>query len=276
MTVDGLMKGKTVLITGSTDGIGMQTALGLARLGANVLIHGRNREKGKAVLKEIAKVSGNSDLELFIVDLSSQKEVRRLAADVQKNHNRLDVLINNAGIFEKERRLTEDGIEDTFAVNYLAPFLLTNLLLDLLKISAPSMIINVASIAHRSAAIDWDNLQGERYYDDYNAYAVSKLCIILFTYALSRRLNGSGVTVNCLHPGVIKTKLLREGFGDYPGETPEKGARTSIYLAGSPEMDGVSGKYFENQRIARSSTMSYDEALQERLWIISEKLTALA
>lgn len=276
MIIDNQMKGKTVLITGSTDGIGMHTALGLARMGANILIHGRNREKGKMVLKEISKVSGNSNLELFIADLSSQKQVRNLAADIQMNHDRLDVLINNAGVFEKERRLTEDGIETTFAVNYLAPFLLTNLLLDLLKKSAPSRIISVASIAHESAAIDWNNLQGERYYDSFNAYAVSKLCIVLFTYALSRRLEGSKVTVNCLHPGVIKTKLLREGFGDYPGDTPEKGAKTSIYLASSPEMECMRGKYFENQRIARSSTISYDMALQERLWKISEKLTELA
>lgn len=272
------MIGKTVLVTGSTDGIGMQTALGLARMGLKVLVHGRSPEKGKAVLKEISKVSGKNDLELFIADLSSQKQVRNLADEVQKNHDRLDVLINNAGIFEKERRLTEDGIEATFAVNYLAPFLLTNLLMDLLKRSAPSRIINVASIAHRSAfiTIDLNNLQGERYYDGYDAYASSKLCIILFTYELSRRLESSEVTANCLHPGVIKTKLLRKGFGDYPGETPEKGARTSIYLASSPGVEGLSGKYFENQRIARSSGVSYNVALQERLWEISMRQTGLA
>ncbi len=272
------MKGKTVLVTGSTDGIGMQTALGLARMGANVLIHGRNGEKGRAVLKEISKVSGNHDLELFIADLSSQREVRNLTKDVQKSHDHLSVLINNAGIFEKERKITENGIEATFSVNYLAPFLLTNLLLDLLKKSAPSRIINVASIAHKSASaiVDWDDIQGERYYDGYNAYALSKLCIVLFTYALSRRLEGTRVTANCLHPGVIRTKLLREGFGDYPGDTPEMGARTSIYLASAPEMEGVSGKYFENQKPARSSTVSYDTALQERLWKISENLTGLA
>lgn len=274
--MEASMKGKTVLITGSTDGIGKQTALQLARMGANVLIHGRNHEKGKAVQKEISKLSGNNDLELFIADLSSQSQVRGLASEVQERHDRLHVLINNAGMFQKERWLTEDGIEMTFAVNYLAPFLLTNLLLNLLKESAPSRIINVASIAHESAIINWDNLQGERYYDGYDAYALSKLCIVLFTYALAERLNGKGVTTNCLHPGVIRTKLLREGFGDYPGDTPEKGARTSVYLASSPEMKGVSGKYFENQRPARSSTISYDKVLQERLWKISEKLTGLA
>ncbi len=255
----------------------MQTAIGLAAMGANVLIHGRNLEKGRYVLKQISKISGNSDIELFIADLSSQRQVRGLAIEVQSSHDRLDVLINNAGIFEKERRITEDGIEATLAVNYLAPFLLTNLQLGLLKKSAPSRIINVASIAHRSASINIDlsNLQGDRHYDGFNAYALSKLCIVLFTYALSRRLEGTGVAANCLHPGVIKTKLLREGFGDYPGDTPEKGARTSIYLASSPEMEGISGKYFENQRIARSSAISYDTALQERLWKISQKLTGL-
>lgn len=272
------MRGRAVLVTGSTDGIGKQTALGLARMGANVLIHGQNREKGEAVLKEISKVSGNSDLELFIADLSSQRQVRNLAIDVQESHDRMDVLINNAGIFERELMLTDDGIEATLAVNYLAPFLLTNLLLDLLKSSAPSRIINVASVAHRSAYLNTDlsDLQGGRHNDGFDAYALSKLCLILFTYALSRRLEGSGVTANCLHPGVIKTKLLRKGFGDYPGETPEKGARTSIYLASSPEVEGVSGKYFEHQRSARSSGVSYDTELQERLWKISQKLTGLA
>lgn len=269
------MKGKTVLITGSTDGIGKQTALQLAQMGANVLIHGRNHEKGKAVQKEISKLSGNNNLELFIADLSSQSQVRGLAIEIKETHERLHVLINNAGMFQKERRLTEDGIEMTFAVNYLAPFLLTNLLLDLLKESAPSRIINVASIAHESAVIDWSNLLGERYYDGYDAYALSKLCIVLFTYALAERLDGTGVTANCLHPGVIKTKLLREGFGNYPGDTPEKGARTSVYLASSPEMEGVSGRYFENLRPARSSIISYDKALWARLWKVSEKLTDL-
>ncbi len=245
-------------------------------MGANVLLHGRNREKGKAVLEDVSKISGNNDIELFIADLSSQRLVRMLASEILEKHDRLHVLINNAGIFQKERRLTEDGIETTFAVNYLAPFLLTNLLLDLLKESAPSRIISVASIAHESAVINWSNLQGERYYDGYDAYALSKLCIVLFTYDLAEKLKGTGVTANCLHPGVIRTKLLREGFGIYPGDTPEKGAKTSVYLASSPEVEGVSGKYFKNQRPARSSPISYDRTLQEKLWKISEKLTGIS
>jgi NAD(P)-dependent dehydrogenase (short-subunit alcohol dehydrogenase family) len=274
--MNDVIRGKTVLVTGSTDGIGRETALGLSRMGANVLVHGRDRVKGAAVLNEISRLSGKGNLELFIADLSSQRQVRSLAQAVLDNHDRLDVLINNAGVFEGERRLTEDGLELTFAVNYMAPFLLTNLLLDLLKKSAPSRIISVASIAHRSATVDWNNLLGERYYDSYEAYNLSKLCVVLFTYALAERLNGTRVTANCLHPGVIKTKLLREGFGDYPGDTPEKGARTSIYLASSQEMEGVSGKYFERQRMVRSSEISYDKALQERLWKLSERLSALA
>ena len=234
-------------------------------MGAKVLLHGRDPEKGRKVREEIARTTGSDQLDLFIADLVSQRQVRKLAAKVMEKHERLHVLINNAGTFQVERKLTEDGLETTFAVNYLAPFLLTHELLELLKENKPSRIINVASIAHRSAGIDWGNLQGERHYEGYDAYALSKLCVILFTYGLAEKLEGTGVTTNCLHPGVIKTKLLRQGFGDYPGDTPENGARTSIYLASSSEMENVSGKYFENQRPARSSNISYDRMLQEAL-----------
>jgi NAD(P)-dependent dehydrogenase (short-subunit alcohol dehydrogenase family) len=275
VSINGTMEGRTVLITGSTDGIGKATALGLARMGARVMLHGRDQEKGRRVLEEIIRTTGSDQLDLFIADLSSQKQVRKLAADVVERHERLNVLINNAGTFQFERSLTEEGLETTFAVNYLAPFLLTHELLKLLEESRPSRIVNVASIAHRSASIDWSNLQGERHYYGHDAYALSKLCVIIFTYALSERLEGTGVTANCLHPGVIKTKLLREGFGDYPGDTPENGARTSIYLASSPEMEGVSSKYFENQRPARSSDISYNRMIQKRLWKISVELTGL-
>ncbi len=275
MSVNGAMKGRTVLVTGSTDGIGKATAIGLAQMGARVILHGRDPEKGGRVREEIARTTGNDQLDLLIADLASQRQIRKLAAEVVKNHERLHVLINNAGTFQVERRLTEDGLETTFAVNYLAPFLLTHELLELLTDSKPSRIVNVASIAHRSASIDWSNLQGERHFDSHDAYALSKLCVVLFTYALAERLEGTGATVNCLHPGVIKTKLLREGFGDYPGDTPEKGARTSIYLSSFPEMESLSGKYFENQRPARSSFISYDRMLQERLWKVSVKLTGL-
>lgn len=269
------MKDRTILITGSTDGIGKATALQLAGMGANVLLHGRDRKKGRAVQAEIAEETGSDRLELFIADLSSMQQVRSLAAEIMESHDRLHVLINNAGTFQPERKLTEDGLEATFAVNCLAPFLLTHVLLGLLKVSAPSRIVNVASIAHLNGTLDPDNLQGNRYYDGFQAYANSKLAIILFTYALAERLQGTGVTANCLHPGVIRTKLLRAGFGDHPGETPEKGARTSVYLATSPEVEGVTGGYFADSRPARSSPASRDRRLQERLWEISERLTGI-
>jgi NAD(P)-dependent dehydrogenase (short-subunit alcohol dehydrogenase family) len=224
--MNATMKGRTVLVTGSTDGIGKATALGLARMGAKVLLHGRDPEKGRRVHEEIARTTGIDQLDLFIADLASQRQVRRLAAEVVERHERLHVLINNAGTFEVERGLTEDGLETTFAVNYLAPFLLTQELLGLLEESSLSRIINGASIAHLNAKVDWNNLQGERWYDGFQAYALSKLGIVLFTFELAERLKATVVTANCLHPGVIKTKLLRAGFGDYPGSPPEKGART--------------------------------------------------
>lgn len=267
------MKGRTVLITGSTDGIGKATAMELAHRGTKVLLHGRSPEKGRAVLEEIRKITGNDALEFFEADLSSQRQLRRLASDVRGSQDKLHVLINNAGTYLPHRRLTEDGLETTFAVNYLATFLLTRELLDLLKESSSSRIINIASIAHWNARVDWNNLQGERSYDAFQAYALSKLGDILFTYALARRLQGTGVTANCLHPGVIRTKLLRAGFGErYPGATPEEGARTSVYLASSPDVENVSGRYFENCRPVRSSPQSNDRELQERFWQVSERL----
>ena len=274
--MNGAMKGRTVLVTGSTDGIGRATALGLARMGAKVFLHGRDPEKGRRVREEIARTTGSDQLDLFIADLSSQRQVRKLAAEVAEKHKRLHVLINNAGTFQVERKLTEDGLETTFAVNYLAPFLLTHELLELLEESSPSRIINVASIAHLNAKVDWNNLQGERWYDGFQAYALSKLGIVLFTYELAERLKGSPVTANCLHPGVIRTKLLRAGFGDYPGGPPEKGARTPIYLASSPEVEGVSGEYFMECRPARSSSLSYNKDLQERFWELAETYTRTA
>jgi len=272
------MKGRTVLVTGSTDGIGKATATELARRGAKVLLHGRDREKGQAVLEEIRKITGNDSLEFFEADFSSQRQVRRLAADVVEHQDQLDVLINNAGTFSSKRQMTEDGLETTFAVDHLAPFLLTHELLDLLKGSAPSRIVTVASIAHWNAKVDWNNLQGERHYDGFQAYALSKLGNILFTYVLARRLQAeeAKVTANCLHPGVIRTKLLHAGFGDYPGAAPEEGAKTPVYLASSPDVEDVSGLYFENRRPARSSPQSNDRELQERFWQVSMKLAKMA
>ena len=185
------------------------------------------------------------------------------------------MLINNAGTYSTKRILTEDGLEMTFSVNCLAPFLLTRTLMELLKESAPSRIVNVASMAHWNANVDWSNMQGEQYFDGFRAYALSKLGVILFTYELAKRLKGSGVTVNCLHPGVVKTKLLRAGFGAIQGITPEEGARTSIYLASSTDLENESGKYFERCRPVRSSPLSYDSRMQEKFWKMSEDLLAL-
>ncbi len=202
-----------------------------------MLLHGRNAEKGRRVQKKIREKSGNDRIEFFLADLSLQRKVRRLAAEIEEVHDRLDVLVNNAGVFMKVRRLTADGIETTFAVNHLAPFLLTNLLLGHLKKSVPSRIITVSSIAHRAAQVDSSNLLGERRFDGFEAYSLSKLGNLLFTYELSRKLKGSEVYANALHPGVVRTKLLRAGFGDYPGDDPRKGAETSIRLATLPWMD---------------------------------------
>ena len=269
------MDGRVALVTGSTDGIGKATALELALRGATVLLHGRNLQKGEAALEDIHRITGSNRIYLYIADFSSLVQVRNLASKVHEEHNRLNLFINNAGTFDRERKITEDGLETTFSVNYLAPFLLTHELLDLLKASAPSRVINVASITHWNGMMDWDNLQGEKSYEGFDAYALSKLALILFTYALAERLRGTGVTANCLHPGVIKTKLLRAGFGDYPGDTPEKGARTSVYLACSPEVERISGLYFEECKAVSSSPVSYDRKLQERLWRISKELTGL-
>jgi NAD(P)-dependent dehydrogenase (short-subunit alcohol dehydrogenase family) len=266
-----------ILVTGSTDGIGKATARELAARGARVILHGRNPEKGHAVLREIQRETGSRDLDLIIADLSLWKNVIRLAEEVSSASGRLDVLVNNAGVFEPVRKLTTDGVEMTLAVNYLAPFLLTHNLLPLLKRSTGSRVVNVSSIAHRDIQnIDWDNLQGERYYDPYHAYALSKFADITFTYSLAQKVASTGISVNCLHPGVTDTKMLREGFPGVRGQPPADGAKTSVFLALSPEVEGVTGMYFEeSQRPGRSSPLTYDREVQERLWGIAEKLTGL-
>jgi len=266
---------RTILITGSTDGIGRETAIRLARMGAQVLLHGRNRDRGKVALQEIRRGTGSDRLGFFLADLASLRQVRTLAAETRRFTDRLEVLINNAGTFQPRRALTDDGMETTFAVNYLAPFLLTHELLDLMKRSAPCRIVNVASAAHWDARWDPGNLQGEMHYEGFDAYSLSKLALVLFTYTLARRLRGTGITVNCLHPGVIRTKLLAAGFGDYPGDTPQRGARTSVYLASSQDVEEVTGQYFENCRIASSSPISHNRVAQEELWEISKKLAGV-
>jgi NAD(P)-dependent dehydrogenase (short-subunit alcohol dehydrogenase family) len=281
--MDTRMQGKICVLTGATSGIGKATALGLAQMGATLVLVGRSREKGNQVLDEVQEASGNNALEFLVADLSSQAAIRQLAEEIKKRYTHLDVLINNAGVFMLKRELTVDGLETTFAVNNLAPFLLTNLLLDLLKASAPSRIIQVNSDSHMNAKLDMDNLQGEKKYSSWGAYGQSKLAEMLCTYELARRLEGTGVTVNALHPGFVGTAIGMNNMGGIVravasrllaliGTSPEEGARTSLYLASSPDVADVTGKYFVKSVPIRSAQLSYDEGLQHQIWAESEKL----
>lgn len=273
------MRGKVCLVTGSNSGIGKETALGLARLGATVVMVCRDQSKGEAAQAEIKQKSGNPSVDLLIADLSSQHSIRQLAQAVIARYPQVHILVNNAGMSPSQRAVTIDGIEKTFAVNHLAPFLLTNLLLDNLKASAPARVVTVASAAQN--AINFDDLQNEKRYSVWEVYGQSKLANILFSYELARRLEGTGVTANCLHPGVVSTNLARDlnplfrAMARLFFTSAEKGAHNSIYVASSPEVEGKSGKYFVNQREARSSAASYDTASAQRLWQISEQLTQL-
>jgi retinol dehydrogenase-14 len=244
---------------------------------------GRDRGRGEAVMDEIKAKSGNNSVALMLADLSSQEEIRRLAHEFEEAYPRLDVLINNAGLFRSERITTADGLETTFAVNHLGCFLLTNLLLDVLETSVPSRIVNVSSGEQRNGTIDFDDLQGEEGYKGAKAYSQSKLANVLFTYELARRLEGTGVSANCLHPGAGVRTNFGSGVSGVFGVmvralgplmiSPEKGAETSVYLASSPEVKGVSGRYFVKKAEARSSEMSYDERIARRLWEVSAELT---
>ncbi|HTK11730.1 MAG TPA: SDR family oxidoreductase [Ktedonobacteraceae bacterium] len=285
--MDNRMQGKICVITGGTSGIGKATAAGLAQMGATVVIVGRNQEKGNAVLDEIQDASGNNALAFLLADLSSQASIRQLAAEIQQRYAHLDVLINNAGVFMLRRQTTVDGLEVTFAVNHLAAFLLTNLLLDLLKASAPVRIIHVDSDSHEKATIRMNDLQGEKNYRFWHAYGQSKLAMLLCSYELARRLEGTGVSVNALHPGFVATSMGMNNVGAIGravagavlpllGMTPEDGAKTSLYLASSPEVADVSGRYFVKSVPVRSAPLSYDETLQRQMWAASEKLVGLA
>lgn len=278
------MEGKVVLITGGTSGIGKAAATMLAAMGAEVTVTGRNRERGESAVEEIMRVSGNGKVSLMLADLSVQAEVRRLAEEFGERHDRLDVLVNNAGLLQSERTETPDGVEITLAVNHLAPFLLTNLLLDLLKRSAPSRVVTVSSEAQRWGRLDFDNLQGERSYRAFGAYGLSKLANIMFTYELAERLAGTGVTANCLHPGAVNSRFGQDSRGFSAlffrlfkpfMRTPEQGADTVVWLAAAPEVEGVTGKYFANRREISASRVSYDGAARKRLWEESERLTSL-
>jgi retinol dehydrogenase-14 len=276
------MAGKNALITGGTGGIGRATAVGLAKLGARVGITGRDRARTQRAAAEIARESGNPAVDAFDADMSSQAEVRRLAAAVLETYPRLDVLVNNVGGFWATKHVTADGLEHTFALNHLAGFLLTDLLLDRLEASAPARIVTVSSDAQRMGRLNFDDLQGERNYSGQQAYNQSKLANVVFTYELARRLEGTGVTATTLHPGVVRTSFAAEDSSRLWKvlipllrpfmKTSERGAATSVYLASSPEVEGVTGRYFVNRQPRTSNKVSYDTAVAARLWQVSSDL----
>ncbi len=279
------MAGKVCVITGASSGIGRATARRLAEMGATVVLVCRNKDRGERALEEVKGRSGSESVELLLADFASFDSVRTLAEEFKATHDRLHVLVNNAGVVRLRHTQTADGLETTFQVNYLSHFLLTNLLLDLLKKSAPSRVVNVSSAAHFGGHIRLDNLGLERGYGVWKAYSQSKLAQVLFTHALARRLEGTGVTVNCLHPGAVATNMWGSPLGplSFLGKasrlvliSTEKGAATPVYLASSPEVEGVTGKYFNRGHVRSSSDESNDEELEERLWTASAALAGLA
>jgi len=285
------MNGKRVLITGATNGIGKVSALALAKKGAEVIIVGRNPQKTERVLNELKIESGSQKLDMMIADLSSIEEIRKLAAEFLSKYDSLDVLLNNAGAMFNEYQKSADGLEMTFALNHINYFLLTNLLLDTLKKTSQekgeARIVNVSSGAHVQArnGLTLDNLYDESSFSSFGSYGESKLANILFTYELARRLDGTGVTANALHPGFVAT-----GFGHntngimaslikisqrFMAKSPEQGAETMIYLSSSPDVKGITGKYWDNKKAKKSSTISYDRDQQERLWEVSAEITGI-
>jgi NAD(P)-dependent dehydrogenase (short-subunit alcohol dehydrogenase family) len=279
------MIGKTVLVTGGTGGIGRAAAIGLASMGARVGITGRDRDRAEAAAVTIARESGNTGVDVFVADMSSQAEVRRLAEEVLAAYPRLDVLLNNVGGFWSHRHVTADGLERTFALNHLAAFLLTTLLLERLKASAPARIVTVSSGAQSMGKIVFEDLMGEHKYSGQTAYNQSKLANVMFTYELARRLAGTGVTATALHPGMTSTAFSAEdpsrAFAPLVAvmrpfmRSPQKGAETPVYLASSPEVEGVTGRYFANRKAKKSHKSSYDTTTTARLWRVSTDLVGL-
>ena len=278
------MRGRTCVITGANTGIGKAAAEALAGLGAEIVMICRDRARGESALRDVLRAAATGGAgggaRLFIADLSSQAEIRNVAQDVMAVCPKIHVLVNNAGVAVNRRELTVDGIERTFAVNFLAYFMLANLLLPAMRAAGSARIVNVASGAHARGKIELDNLQGERSYSNWQMYSSSKLEDVMFTYALARRLSGSGITVNALHPGVVATEIWREiaivrVLSRWFMLSPEKGARTTVYLAASQDVDGVTGTYFDKCAPVKSTRLSHDEALQEQLWNVAVSLTGV-
>ncbi len=281
------MTGKTVVITGANSGIGLETAVALTKAGAKTVITARDGARGEAAMADIRARSGRDDVDLVVFDLASIASIKQGAAAILQRCDRIDVLVNNAGVVLSDRRETADGFEATFGVNHLGPFLLTELLLERIKASAPARIVNVASTAHKGArrGLDFDDLQSTRGYGGMQAYSKSKLANIYFTTELARRLEGSGVTVNCLHPGTVATGYGRDG--DSSGVlafglkvikpfilSAAQGARTSVYLASSPDVAGITGRYFVKCKARKPSSVAQDDEAARRLWKTSEELVA--
>ena len=285
-TVPRKLQGRVCLVTGATRGIGAAVAEVLAGMGATVVATGRSAERGQALVSGITQRTGNDDVHFLRADLASMAEVRGLARALTDRWDRLHVLVDNAGTVFPTRRTTVDGYEEVFAVNHLAPFLLTSLLLPVLRKSAPSRIIVTSSYEHRRGRMHWNNLQGERFYFSQQAYAQSKLANLLFVYELARRLEGSGVTVNAVNPGLVHTNICMDSgwligtakriMDRFSAVSPEEGADTSVWLASSPDVEGVTGRYFQHRHAVRSSRASYNAVSQQRLWHISEDLTGLS
>jgi retinol dehydrogenase 14 len=277
------MGGKVALVTGGTSGIGKATAMALAAMGADVVVVGRDRERGEKAAAEIRSQTGGK-VDLALADLASQAGVRELAEGFRSRYDRLDVLVNNAGLVQSTRTETADGLETTFATNHLAPFLLTNLLLDLLKKSAPSRVVTVSSEAERWGNIDFDDLQSKKKYRGFPVYGMTKLANIMFTYELAERLEGTGVTATCMHPGAVNTRfgtnnsgpmtILFRAFKPFM-RTPEQGADTVIWLASSPDVEGLSGRYYADRKPLEPKKIANDPAARRRLWEESERLTGL-
>lgn len=268
------MQGKVVLVTGSTDGIGRETARQLARLGATIILHGRNHQTGPEVRDQLKRETGSEFIDYFNADLSKRDKIHALADHIKSRYGVLDVLVHNAGVFMTERKLTQEGLEMTFAVNHLAPFILTGLLLPCLKNAEQGRIVTVSSIAHQNVHLDFNNLQGELHFDPYKAYALSKLGNILFTRYLAAHLTNTKIIANTLHPGVITTKLLMAGF-NRTGGSLEEGAETIVYLASSPEVAEISGEYFIKCRKTKPSAVSADEQNITEFWKISTRLSGI-